>query len=354
MKNGIIVILLGLTLVISAIYITGVKASGFQVARNNAILPREGAITTSSDDSDGDGVPDNIEQSNIRSVTVQQNGNEFQIESTLKNGEDHDQIELQVRPDGEGIKIQLQYQHEAQSSEVELSFEVRFRALVEYIDANANKVYDPSVDTLVQTLNLDNFAAPTYYVVIIDGANVHYLHIQTSDGIFGIHAYVPEEFSIVNGTLVTPTQMKIDIEIISFPYINGTSDLALYVQLSSESEYGVEENTHDEQSGYASGESEVETSSGGSYTGIFSWATTATIDGTTTNVATTSLATDDHVTSDQKMYICYPRGIHIYHDPKLGVVSGLQAPADWTWLFVLAGIAGAAVVIGVVIAKKRR
>jgi hypothetical protein len=354
-KLSILALVLGFTLVASAFVLAGAQGVQNPAAGIRAIVPYGGAsITPVEDTEDGDGISNDVEQINQRTVTVEQSGNEFQIESTLRNGEVKDQIELQIRPDGEGLGVQLQYKSEAAGSEMELSFEVQFRALVEYVDSNANGVYDSGIDTLVQTKSLNSFDTATYSLLVIDGANVSYIHVQTTDGVFGIHAYIPDEFTMVNGSLVTPTQVKIDIEINGFPYINGSSDLALYMKLSSESDYSVSSETEDERSGFSSGEEEVKTTAGGSHTGVFSWVTTADIDGITKDVLTSNIATDDGEASEQKMYLCYPRGNHIYHDPKVGVAGIIQSPANWTWAFVLAGVAAVAFVIGVVIAKKRR
>jgi hypothetical protein len=350
-KPTMMVLLLGLTLLVSAMYIVGAKAVRGPVAGINAILPQQSSFIG---DDDGDGVPDDVEQQNLRTVSVQQSGSEFQIESTLKNSQTQDQMEIQFRPNGDGLGVSLQYQSESVSSEVELSIEVLFRKIVEYVDINANGVYDAGVDTFIKEVFLNSFAPASYSVLVIDGANVHYIHIATSDGVFSIHAYVPEEFTIVNGTLVTPTQVKFDIEINGFTYSDGSSDLALYTRLSSEGDYETKTQTEDESSGYASGESEVETADGGHHTAIFSWATTATIDGITKPVGTTSLATDDDMGSEQKMYICYPHGTNIYHDPKVGVAGVIQAPFNWILVIVIGGAAAAAIFVGVVIAKKRR
>ncbi len=350
-KTTTLALLLGLTLMVSAMYIVGTKAANNPAAGINAILPQE---TSTLGDDDGDGIPDDVEQLNLRTVSVQQSGDEFQIESTLQNGQSKDQMEFQIRPNSEGLGLELQYNSESASAEVELSIEVRFRMIVEYVDSNANGIYDTGLDTFVKEVLLNSFAPPTYSALVIDGANVHYIHITTSDGVFGIHAYIPEEFTIVNGSLITPTQVKIDIEINGFIFTDGSSDLALYTRLSSESDYETRTQTEDEDSGYTSGEEEVETSDGGQNTAFFSWATTATIDGISKPVETTSLATDDELGSEQKMYICYPRGNHIYHDPKVGVAGVLQAPFNWIWIVTIGGAAAAAIVVGVVIAKKRR
>jgi len=53
----------------------------------------------------------------------------------------------------------------------------------------------------------------------------------------------------------------------------------------------------------------------------FTWAETALVDNTVMNVLTTPIDTDDIDPNDDKMYIIYPRGAHIYQDQRIGMVG---------------------------------
>ena len=55
------------------------------------------------------------------------------------------------------------------------------------------------------------------------------------------------------------------------------------------------------------------------FTGIFTWKNNATIDGTSRKITRSNIYVDDYDVDEQKMYLIYPRGTHIYHDPKVGI-----------------------------------
>jgi hypothetical protein len=161
----------------------------------------------------------------------------------------------------------------------------------------------------------------------IDKNTLHYFRIKTTDNLFIAHIFIVEEFEIVNETLINPTQMKIDIEIDNFNYSNGSSKLALYTRLNSEDNYEDDVETYDEERGYASDEEGVVTSLN-TFTGFFTWKKNATIDGISKRILVSEIDVDDHNETEQKLYINYPRGNNIYHDPKVGI-EGLF-PSDST------------------------
>lgn len=100
--------------------------------------------------------------------------------------------------------------------------------------------------------------------------------------------------------MVTPTEAKIDIEIKNFNYINNSSQIALYTKLKSDKEYEEEDETEDEENEYAEDEKEVKTTSNG-YTGIFTWAEKAEVDGVSKEVLTSDIEEDDE--KYEKIYL---------------------------------------------------
>ena len=101
--------------------------------------------------------------------------------------------------------------------------------------------------------------------------------------------------------------------------MDGSSQLALYTKLESGIEYEEEDHTEDEKEGYASDEEGVIVKHL-DYAGVFTWKENALIDGVSKRVLTSTIEVDDEDENEQKMYLNYPRGSHIYHDPKVGVV----------------------------------
>ena len=93
------------------------------------------------------------------------------------------------------------------------------------------------------------------------------------------------------------------------------------------------------------------------YTGIFSWKETAMIDGVEMPVLTNELeieCEDEHI---QKLLFNYPRGNHIYHDPKIGIFIGMPVDGDLSILITIGAISvvgvTSIVVIGVILRRRR-
>ena len=274
----------------------------------------------SASDEDDDGIDDDFEEDNKRNIEIEISDNEIQIESNLRSGEIIDDIQLKVQYESEGLSIEVSYEEEHDSgSEAELEFGIEFHEIIEYLDSDDDEVYDPDIDSTIKTVSLDEFYPVNYSLSKISGdSDLHYFRIETKDGIFKAHIYFMEEFSIVNNSLITPNQMKINIEIINFSYGNENSKLALYAKLESEFEFEEEEETEDEQNGYAVNEQGVITTIN-QHTGIFTWEENATIDGISQRVLVSSIKTDDHDENEQKLYFNYQSGNRIFHDPKIGI-----------------------------------
>ena len=310
--------------------------------------------TDDDDDEDEDGVEDEFEDENEREVKVEYDEDEIKIESELKNGENKDQFQIKVEA-GDDLGIKLEYQSEITTDgvefESELEFKVVFKSLIEFIDLDGNGIYNSDNDTEIQEYKLEDFSPIEYTPIIqLDGSTLHYLNVSTVDYVFTAHIYIAGEFMDVNSVLLTPTQIKIDIEISNFNYINDDSQLALYTKLESKNEF-----EEGDEIGDIVTEEGVTTEMNGFMAG-FTWAETALVDDTVMNVLTTPIDTDDDDPNDKKMYIIYPRGTHIYHDPRIGMVgilldSSLNIPGFPLWtLFAFS----AAIVAMIAIKSKKK
>jgi hypothetical protein len=322
------------------------------------IITSASSLVSATDDDD-DGVDDDFEESHKRNVEIQFEPGEIQIESTLRNGARQDQIKLKIRNESEGISIEFGYEYDLSTentTEVEIEFEVTFRKLIEFVDMDDDGIYNPSVDTTIQEVLLNNFQPVVYTPLTISGdTELHYFIVNTTDGVFAAHIYLAEEFDIINGTFIKPTQTKIDIEITDFNYIDGSSQLALYTKLESEIEYEEDEHTENEDEGKATDEKEVIVSTT-DFAGFFSWAENATVDGISKGVVASAIQVDDDDVNEQKMYLNYPRGNHIYHDPVMGIMTIPTVAMDITIIIVVSiisiiGIGGAVLIV---VLKRRR
>jgi len=281
------------------------------------------SILVSAIDDDDDGINDEFEELHKRDIDIEFVSNQVQIESSLRSGNQIDEIQLAITYDSEGLSIEISYDSEMtseNSTEFEIEFGVIFRELIEFVDVDDDGIYNPSIDDTVQEVPLDSFQPVIYTPLnISDDTMLHYFIFNTTSGVFTAHVYLVEEFDIVNGTFIKPTQTKIDIEITDFNYINASSQLALCTKLESEVEYEDDENTENEEDGHASDEKGVITSNN-DYAGFFTWTENATIDGVSMEVLASPIQVDDDDVDEQKMYLNYPRGNHIYHDPVMGVM----------------------------------
>ncbi|MHA1472042.1 MAG: hypothetical protein ACTSQW_02965 [Promethearchaeota archaeon] len=287
-----------------------------------------GIVVASTDD--GDGIDDDFEDSKRRSLGIEIETDRIEIESILVSGTQKNKIEFEIRNDTNGAEFKIEftpnYEPSSNESHIELEFEVTFKEIVEYIDLNLNGVFDELVDTEIQVLSLNSFQTTEYTLIDLSpDTQMHYFIVRTTDNVFAVHAYFVEEFEIVNGTLITPSETKIDIEISNFNYLQSNTRLALYTKLESELSYEEKNETEDEEHGYADDEQGVFTLVN-NHIGFFTWKENATVDDVSKEVLISDILDDDIEPNEQKIFMNYPNGTLIYHDPKIGV-EGLSVSA---------------------------
>ncbi len=337
-------------------------------------------------DDDKDGIDDEFEEENKREVEIWIEENVVKMVSILRHDGLKEIIYSRVKCD-DGIAIQVLFRIINESDNVdceeevesdgdkesenniecseydesiiyELECEVIFRGLYEFVDLNDNGVYDHEIDQFIEDYGINSFQPIVYTPLNISNNNtLHYVLLNTTDGVFATHIYFVEEFVVVNDTLITPTQVKIDIEITNYNYNDDSSQLALYTKLRAEEYYEEKEETEDEKNGYATEEKEVSTKSG-AYLGIFSWKETAIIDGVEMDVLT-SILDKEEGQCRQRLFINYPRGNHIYHDPKIGIsyVGLIEQLPPSILPYILTGTVISVIgvsIIAIVILRKRR
>ncbi|WP_457559542.1 Loki-CTERM sorting domain-containing protein [Candidatus Harpocratesius sp.] len=280
-------------------------------------------------DEDKDDIDDEYENENKREVKVEVFNNEIKLESSKESNNTQNKFEIKIKWD-DGISLKLEFESEFENnsveSELEVNFKVAFKRIIEYLDNDGDKIFNKENDTTVQEYNIDTFKSPEYTPIVQNDSSIlHYIKISTLDNIFTIHLFAAGEFMNVESTTITPTQVKIDLEINNFPFIENTSRLAVYTKLESEYEYEEENETEDEVYGFASQEAGISSMMNG-FAAAFSWAEYALIDNVTQNVLVSSISKDDEDSTKEKMYFNYPQGINIYHDPKMGVKGLLTEP----------------------------
>jgi len=270
------------------------------------------------DDVDNDGINDNFEDLNKRKIEVDIFDNEATIQSIREGVETKDLIRTDIVSGDYGVKIQIGYKSNLET-DFEITFGITFRELIEFIDTDFNGMYDPEVDQRIQNYTLKDFLPISYEKVVIqDERYLHHLRIQTVSKNFTLNIYFAEEFTVVENSLISPTQAKIDIEIENFNYLNGSSQIALYTSLDSEKAFQRHNDTEDEENGYAKTEIGLATIVN-DYTGFFSWNESGIIDEASQSIIVSEILPDDFVENGNKVYLNYPRGVNIYHSSKIGI-----------------------------------
>jgi hypothetical protein len=291
-----------------------------------------------------DGIDEELQNLNERELTVINGGSYIAIHSQLETGLIQDEFVLEIIPGDSGLSLKMDYNSEVSDGDNELSFTVVFYSIIEYVDGNADGIYTPGNDTFVKEVQI---AKPFLFGISTEttanNKTMYIINATMANGLFSVQLYAVENWEFINGSWITPTEMKLDIAIHNFNYTNGGSDLALKTNLVSTTGYDGESQTDDEAAGYASNEEGVDTNENG-FTGFFSWTNTSLIDGIEKQVKLTPPSTSG---ADQVSYLNYPRGVNIIHDPKIGIEGILKMPADYTGFIIVGIIAVVAVVLAI-------
>ena len=280
-------------------------------------------VIANGDDEDDDGVDDEIEQENSREVDVEYSPDEVKISSSIHNNGIENEFEVQVKVGSDGLVLELDFEEDNDTSETEIEFEIAFVAIIEFRDTSGDGIFNESED-IIQTLELDDFKTIEYDIETIDNETVHVLFVETVEENFTSTLYISGEFANISQTIIAPTEVKIDVGIHNFDFEETDTQLALRVELDSEKEvdYEDDEETEDEENGYAEDEHEVEINLD-EYSAFFSWKEIVSVDGIEHKVKFTPLIRDS---GDNFMYLNYPRGNEIIHDPKIGISGILDFP----------------------------
>ncbi|MFW9987277.1 MAG: hypothetical protein ACFFC3_01325 [Candidatus Odinarchaeota archaeon] len=292
-----------------------------------------------------DGINNDFEEKNRRFIEVGIGEKEIGIESIRKSETNKDEIKGNIFFDEDGFYLGLKYKSNLES-DWELEFGVLFRSIIEFNDTNQNGIFDPQIDHTIQTFRLNNFKSAVYESSdISEESSLHYFKIQTINNIFTAHIYFVEEFVYIEESLINPTEAKIQIEIKNFEFIGENSLLALYTRLEHEGDFEIQEETYDEKQGYAEKESGI-TLNTNDFTGYFTWKDYAIINDDFKSINANEIFEDEHHEYSKGLFIIYPKGEHIYHDPKIGIENlliPLEKPDSLIPLIVLVSVIGAVV-----------
>ncbi len=277
-------------------------------------------FTINDDDDDDDGIDDDKEDLNERKIEIELDSDEAKISSEFESNSTENEIEIEIKAEDDSLRIKYEYSTEIDDNETELEFSIKFFEIIEYIDNNNDSMYDDSIDTAVQIYELGDFKPIAYLYENLTQGELYTFTVTTIDDVFTAKIYATGEFLEVGDTLITPTEIKVDLIISNFPYIDDESALALNVKLEVEGEVEYDEETEDEEYERSTLEKELEINVN-DYLGFFSWSEISLVDGVERPVLANFY---DNEGSEQKLYLNYYRGDLIIHDPKIGVMNVLN------------------------------
>lgn len=251
--------------------------------------------------------------------------NQSRIRSQWRLNNSIDAFEIDFKTDPEPSII-LYYMPTGDEANIQLTFKIVLKKLVEFSDLNSNGRFDYSdMEISTYSFELMNFTNITYSnETISTGVKILQMSTQTVDEVFAIDLCISDNFTTYKNQLLSPSEMKIDFIIYHYPYLENNSLLALLIDITTDHNLSVESESFDERRGYAFNESAINISSM-DYSGFLSWLNTVTVDGINKSVQTSILGGVHPISKDiktvQHVSFSYPHGTEIIHDPKIGVIS---------------------------------
>lgn len=270
--------------------------------------------------------------------------------------------ELSIEFDADEAEIEIEYEEESGTAEKEMELEVEFLRLIEYQDNNGDGIYNAG-DLIIKEYKVrdSTFTTPTHKRVRIDNSTGYEISCvytigggTIGGGRLGLKFIILNESANVSGELLKPTWMKINITI-DYPEL---SDTLLCLEIGVESEVETEGGSNE-------GLEELRAQLHG-YVGFFDWERQAMVDGTIKDVKSVIMKTTENVERDSDeteleneriVYLCYPRGERIIHDPIVGIresaLPGFLGVPMTVWYIGIV-VAVAAIAIGIVLYARKR
>lgn len=290
--------------------------SAFPAALTILLLVCVLAAPVQAHDSDGDSIDDGFEDALARNVvwtaSPAVNPVAFAVQSQSMGSGTNDALSVRY----EEARFDVVYRPNASSSVGVVEFQLRFDELAEWQD-NGDGVL--SGGELVSRWDVPQVVRPLTVEqgLTSDGEGVTTFHVTLLPGQLAADVHVVSRFGLVDGILVSPMSVKVDLRIAMASYNATASVPAVKVVIETESSLRQEDPSFEAARQWARDEAGVNISLGGS-SAFFSWAKNATVDGSDRPVRATKLETED---SETEFWLTYARGAVVVHDPKVGVVS---------------------------------
>ncbi len=335
----------------------------FAASASLALILASSVAVVRGVDSDGDGVPDDVELATQRTVAATWSANAINISSSLTNGPLFDEFELSYQAG----TFDVWYNQPGVGS---ASYRLRLLNLVEWVDANGNGRIDAGevvASSILGGAAFGNVPIIGSNTSNADGGRVYTFTIRSNTRDVTLNLTIAQRFMRFGDRVLTPMEAKLDLTV-NHTFARTGASLGIEIQISTQDQVQFSNRSWDEYHGFAQSDGSVNiTGPPERAASVFlSWATSAFADGVRIPVALTSRQIG--ATNGYDLYLAYPMlspqpAVTIVHDPALGVDSGVyrsilaQMPALQGDLALYAGsvIAIAAlVVLSIVFARRRR
>src|SRR5438445_6535431 len=171
------------------------------------VLASSLAVADGTTDSDGDGVPDDLEAATQRTVAVSTAGDEFNVSSHLGTAPEEDQFDLSYHAG----TFDVWY---SQTGGIASSYELEVLNLIAWKDGNTNGRIDPG--EIVRTITLAPAAFSEARLLAsnrteVDGGRVFQFLAPSRDANVTLNVTVGQRFERIDGIVLTPMEARLDI-----------------------------------------------------------------------------------------------------------------------------------------------
>ena len=318
-----------------------------------AVYPLQSVSAQMDNDRKDEVEIEDIPEERDRGLSFLSDDDYAEIESVYEGDDMENALHIRLES-GSNPRFELDYASEKEmkddSAEHELQMSLVFEEIIEYVDEDGNGMWS-SGEEVVQTINLDDysFSAPSVTQLMSEVKGYRLETMTMGNFVFKLVAYSYEEKMTHEGLDLLPTDMKFDIIIQNFPYVEEDTKIALKIDIETEIEI------EDHYTSSSEKRIEIESTEAAAF---FSWSAKCEVDGASGEVLSSSIATDED--GQSYVYLFYPRADNIIHDPILGVNTNLAVSSDVDTvvpspILFLMGILGAlAIVIGSVYWRRKK
>ena len=323
----LVTLLLGMTF----ISFMSVAADSGGSSGTQTSTPTTGTNTNTKENTTDNGIPDQIETEQQRSVQVQldNSSNQAEFQSVSRNGTVTNKIQFELDAQDQ-IHLDLQYQSNSNGNQTNLQISMQFKRLVEFIDnsSNVNNTVG-GLDSADQILKIIDFSTINwtinYTTTTISNQTLYTISVigQINGATIQFNFHLATNFvQISTGNILQPTAVKIDVIISNYSYSSPKSQLALLTKVESALQTRAISNRTEDQADHLTKQNESGINFGSSqYGGFFSWANQLLVDGQNMSVVSSPVMTDPEDSSGQTtmLYYSFPHGNQLVWDPKIGV-----------------------------------